>query len=323
MSETTVPQKDIRKIWEQLERLFDWAGTRSTPMAPANLASLREQVTIELNRVIERADALEQIPLLLEVEIDEKDGMRNVVIDMRDGTTRTFQTRVDWFDRAPGMPESAEALIAEAQAIAEEQRAIASREAARAKDNVVDYSAYEARIQDVTIRAERAEADLVAERGLNETQAERMAASAQRAEVAEERVRGLGQRIIEITQRAERAERALQGANSIHETYVAQTAGETERANLADQRYAAAEAERFEWRTRYLSETKVVNDALPSLAHLLVERTQSLEALEAAAAKAVALLGLKRFEKDTKASEIGEALQDALALRSDRSGGGE
>lgn len=317
MSETTVARRDIKRIWEQLERLFDWAGTRSTPMAPANLAALRETVTEELNRVIDRAESLEQVPLLREVEIKE-DGMRSVVIDMRDGTTRTFQTRVDWLDTAPGLPETAEALIAEAQAEAEMQRMIANQEAAKAKSSVVDAAGYEQRIQEATIRGDHAEADLEDERTLREAQASLLATAAQRAEEADERIKVLEQRVVEATQRAERAELNVKNANSVHETQAQQILAETERANRAEQRLVAAEAERVEWRSRFLAENAVVNDALPALSKLLVERTTSLEATEDAASEARALLSLKKFEKDAKAAAVVKALDDALQMRSDR-----
>lgn len=321
MSETTVVQRDIRRVWEQLERLFDWAGTRSTPMAPANLSALRETVTAELDRIIERAEALEQVPLLREVTVDEKDGMRTVVIDMRDGTTRTFQTRVDFFDRAPEMPETSEALIAQAQAEAEEQRAIAAAATARAEGSTVDVEEFHRRIGDVTARAERAEADLVAEHQLTETQADLLATATQRGKEADERIRALEQRIPELTQRAERAEDNLQRVNALHEAQAQQISVETNRANLAERRFAAAEAERVEWRDRWLVETKAMNDALPPLAKLLTERTASLEALEQAAEQAKALLSLKKFADEPKAAKVSEALGDALAMRSDRGAG--
>lgn len=320
MSETTTVVRNPRRIWEQLDRLFDWAGTRNTPMAPANLAALRESVTEELNRVIERAEALEKVPLLQEVSV-EKNGLRTVVIDMRDGTTRTFETRVDYFDQAPGMPETAEALIAEAQAAAEEQKAIAAREAARAESSVVDTEEFQRKIRDATLRAERAEADLVAEHQLTEMQAGLLGANAQRVAEADERIRTLEQRFPEVTQRAERAETALQRVNALHEAQARQFSVETERANLAEQRFAGAEAERVEWRARWLAETRAFNESVPPLTQLLAERTRSLESLESAAEAAKALLGQKRFADDAKAAKVAQALADALALRSDRSVG--
>jgi hypothetical protein len=320
MSEATVAQRDVRRVWEQLERLFDWAGTRNTPMAPANLAILREQVTTELTHIIERADALEQVPLLREVKLED-DGMRSVTIDMRDGKTRTFQTRVDWFDTAPGIPESVEALIAQAQAEAEVQKTLAAQESARAESNTVDAEKYENAIRDAASRAERAEADLVEERQLSEMQSGLLAASAQRETEYKERIRIVEKRLVETTQRAERVETTLQEANTLHQTQADRVSRETERANLAEARYAAAEAERVEWRSRWLVETKALNEALPPLAQLLVERTASLEALEKAAEQAKALLGLKRFEKDEKAAQVSQALADALSTRSDRSAG--
>jgi len=101
---TTDAQRDSRKVWTYLERLFDWAGTRSKPMSPTDLDDIRGQVTEGFERLVERADELERVPLLREV-VEEDDGTKTVVIDMRDGTTKMFQTRVDWLGGAPTLTD--------------------------------------------------------------------------------------------------------------------------------------------------------------------------------------------------------------------------
>jgi hypothetical protein len=94
-------RRDASAIQTNLERLLNWAGSRYTPMEKVQLDAIRRDVEENLRRLASKAATMETTPLLLAVTQDGE-GVRTVVIDMRDGTTRTFQTMVDFLDAAVG-----------------------------------------------------------------------------------------------------------------------------------------------------------------------------------------------------------------------------
>lgn len=122
MSETNA-QRELGRIRVALEKVYAWAGTKSSPMPEVDLKTIKEQIGGELDRLVARSDMLELAPLLREVTVNPKDGIRTVTFDMRDGTTRSFQTMVDWFDSAPvAEQEFDQAELMEAREMAESQR---------------------------------------------------------------------------------------------------------------------------------------------------------------------------------------------------------
>ena len=153
MTSWTDAQRDSRRTWSQLERLFDWAANRSKPMPPSDLASIRAQVTENLDRLVERADALERAPLLLGVS-EEEDGTKTVVFDMRDGTTQKFQTRVSWLDSSPTLPEPDSAELIGLQESYNDQVSLTENVMRRASD-------LEARIAELESILSRAESEIV------------------------------------------------------------------------------------------------------------------------------------------------------------------
>jgi hypothetical protein len=88
-------------------------------------------VTDVLQRLVDRADALERSPLLREV-VSEEDGTKTVVIDMRDGTTRKFQTRVDWFDNSQTLSDPVSPELLELRENYDDQVLLAQAETRRA-----------------------------------------------------------------------------------------------------------------------------------------------------------------------------------------------
>ena len=217
----TDAQRDSQKAWTYLERLFDWAGTRSKPMPPSDLDVIREQVTGSLDRLVKRADALERAPMLREV-IEDHEGTKTVVIDMRDGSTRKFQTRVDWFDSSPRLSDP---ISPEARDRIEEQTAIIIR-------------------------------------------------SGEVRETLEGRIDQLEQSLARAEDELSEARYALSGAD--------------EREAILDLALAAAEEkmqplleEREEWKQRYTTAAKVIDESLPAIADILVERTDEVAQLKA------------------------------------------
>ena len=222
----TDAQRDSRKAWTYLERLFDWAGTRSKPMPTSDLVIIRDQVTEALGRLVDRADVLERAPMLREV-LTEDDGTKTVVIDMRDGTTRRFQTRVDWLDAAETLsdpPVSSEVL--DLRDRLHDQMLLTQSENALARDLGAQVSG----LQELLSAAERDLSDL---RERSEVLAEegRRAGSESAEAVAEEKIR----RLIE---------------------------------------------ERDEWKQRWATASKVIDESLPAIAEILAERTAELNKLQ-------------------------------------------
>lgn len=220
----TDAQRDSQKAWTYLERLFDWAGTRSKPMPPSDLDVIREQVTGSLDRLVKRADALERAPLLREV-IKDEDGTKTVVIDMRDGSTRKFQTRVDWFDSSPRLSDPISPELLEARDRIEEQTAIIIH-------------------------------------------------SGEVRETLEGRIGQLEQSLARAEEELGEARYALSGAD--------------EREAILDLALAAAEEkiqplleEREEWKQRYTTAAKVIDESLPAIADILAERTDEVSQLKA------------------------------------------
>lgn len=220
----TDAQRDAQKVWTYLERLFDWAGTRSKPMPPSDLDVIREQVTENLDRIVDRADELERAPMLREV-IEDHDGTKTVVIDMRDGSTRKFQTRVDWFDGAPTLADPVPAELIEVRDRIEEQAAIIIR-------------------------------------------------SGEMCETLEGRIDQLEQSLARAEEELGEARYALSGAD--------------EREAILDVARAAAEEkiqplleEREEWKQRYTTAAKVIDESLPAIGEVLAERTAEVAKLKA------------------------------------------
>lgn len=227
MTLVTDAQRDSRKAWTYLERLFDWAGTRSKPMPASDLVIIRDQVTEALGRLVDRADALERAPMLREV-LAEDDGTKTVVIDMRNGTTRRFQTRVDWLDAADTLsdpPVSSEVL--ELRDRLWHQTLLTESENALARD----YEQQVAGLQERLSTTERNLSDLQ-ERSDALAEEESRAGSESAEAAAEEKIR----RLIE---------------------------------------------ERDEWKQRWKTASKVIDESLPAIAEILAERTAELEDVRA------------------------------------------
>lgn len=222
----TDAQRDSQKAWTYLERLFDWAGTRSKPMPPSDLDVIREQVTENLDRIVRRADALERAPMLLEV-IAEPDGTKTVVIDTRDGSTRKFQTRVDWFDNSPTLTDPVPAELIEVRDRLYEQILLTKEEAGKA------------------IEANERAAEL-----------EALLASAEE-ELFHTRERSLATA-------GEEREAGVQAAEAI-----------------AEKEINALIEERDQWKQRYTTAAKVIDESLPAIGEVLAERTAEVAKLKA------------------------------------------
>lgn len=147
MSETNA-QRELARVRVALEKLYAWTGTKSSPMPESDLRVIKEQIGGELDRLVARSDMLELAPLLREVTTNPKDGIRTVTFDMRDGTSRSFQTMVDWLDSAPvAEQEFDQRELMEAREFAESQRelifiateraAVALQQAAEAEERAV------------------------------------------------------------------------------------------------------------------------------------------------------------------------------------------
>jgi hypothetical protein len=185
-------------------------------MPPGDLVIIRDRVTGGFERLVNRVDALERVPILLEV-LEEGDGNKTVVIDMRDGTTRRFQTRIDWLDTADTLsdpPVSSEVL--ELRDRLHDQTLLTQSESRLARD----YEKQVSGLQELLSTAERDLSDM-RERSSALAEEERRARS-ESAEVAEEKIRLL----IE---------------------------------------------ERDEWKQRWATASKVIDESLPSIADLLSE----------------------------------------------------
>lgn len=196
-------------------------------MPASDLAAIRDEVTGGLERLVNRADELERAPMLREV-ITDADGTKTVVIDMRDGSTRKFQTRVDWFDTADTLsdpPVSSEVL--ELRDRLRHQTFLTESENALARDCEKQVS----ELQEFLSAAERDLSDL-RERSDELVEEGRRAASESAEAAAEEKIR----RLIE---------------------------------------------ERDEWKQRWATASKVIDESLPAIAEILAERTAELEDVRA------------------------------------------
>lgn len=146
-------RRDFRRIQSNLEKLAAWAGTRREPMSVTNLTAIREQLATDLERLTSRSEILEKTPVLLSVED------KTVTIDMRDGTTRSFETLVDYLETPP-----VDYRIADARAAVEEQRVFVEEAHARERDAL--QRADEAKAESVELRERLAEATRVIDQAL-------------------------------------------------------------------------------------------------------------------------------------------------------------
>lgn len=112
---STNSEKDVAKIGQSLEKLLNAA---SSTMPASDLEHLRNQIVGDLEGLSDRVGELEKVPMLREVSrsATDDDHVRTVVLDMRDGSTRTFQTEVDWLDAAPILNGSGSKDLAKAEA---------------------------------------------------------------------------------------------------------------------------------------------------------------------------------------------------------------
>lgn len=87
-------EQDARKVRLHIEKLYDWAGTKSSLMPESDLAFIRGEITTGLDRLIDRSLMLENTPMLRSMDKNLTTHVNTVVLDMRDGTTATFETLV-------------------------------------------------------------------------------------------------------------------------------------------------------------------------------------------------------------------------------------
>ncbi len=118
-------RRDARRIQSNLEKLTAWAGSRREPMSVSNLTTIKEQLSTDLERLASRSEILERTPVLLTVEMTSSDT-KIVTIDMRDGTTRSFETLVDYLETP-----LVDYRIADAQAAVEEATVFVNEAQAR------------------------------------------------------------------------------------------------------------------------------------------------------------------------------------------------
>lgn len=145
-------RRDARRIQSNLDKLIAWASVRREPMPQATLKVIKESLATDFERLVHRSEILEQTPMLVSVEHGEN-GAKTVTIDMRDGTTRSFQTLVDFLSTPP-----VDYRIADALATAEEAQRVAVeaelREAA-AQERVERLEAQLEKSEEERIEAER------------------------------------------------------------------------------------------------------------------------------------------------------------------------
>ena len=271
----TDAQRDSRKAWTYLERLFDWAGTRSKPMPVSDLVIIRDQVTEALGRLVDRADALERAPMLREV-LAEDDGTKTVVIDMRDGTTRRFQTRVDWLDTADTLsdpPVSSEVL--ELRDRLRDQILLTESENALARDCEKQVTGLQERLS-------------TTERDLSDLR-ERSSA------LDDALVRDYEQQVSALHERLSTAERDLSVLQELLSSAERDLSDLREQSSAEEERRAGSEGaeavveekirrlieERDEWKQRWATASKVIDESLPAIAEILAERTAELEDVRA------------------------------------------
>ena len=172
----TDAQRDSRKVWTYLERLFDWAGTRSKPMPASDLATIRDQVSEGLGRLVDRADALERAQMLREVLTDD-DGTKTVVVDMRDGSTRKFQTRVDWLDTSYLLADPISPDLVELRDKYDEQAALIAEQTAKGISLDILVSELQTLLSEAEAETVKTREDFWAMAAEREEEAERSAAA--------------------------------------------------------------------------------------------------------------------------------------------------
>lgn len=275
MKSVSDAQRDSQRVWSYLDRLFDWAGNRNKPMPPSDLLEIRSQVTDSLNRLSKRADDLEKAPLLRLVEIDPE-GMRTVTFDMRDGTTRKFQTRADWFDESPtiGDPVPAEVIELRDQ-LAEQvgETAVQAQLAALAQQEILVLRA-EVEAARTSLGDKQVEPSGVSE---EEVQARLRAAE----ELSDAKIKELEQ---DRDHWRDMHAKAAESVETWRERFTATTKTIEEigaETSAASKTYSAEivrlEVDRDEWKKRYLVAATVIDEALPAITDLLTEKTKELE----------------------------------------------
>lgn len=258
-------QRDSQKVWSYLDRLFDWAGNRSKPMPASDLDDIRSQVTEALTRLAKRADELERAPLLRSVEI-APDGTRTITFDMRDGTTRKFQTRVDWFDESPTLSDPVPAEVIELRELLEQQIARTDEEIQKStalRESLVARDAQLVAAEHLLVEARDRSALTADEARLAGAQAVQEDAALQILEAEIDRDRWKA-KCLETAKMIEslpsREQEAIENAKGNTEAMVKEI--------------ARLEADRDQWKEWHRIASRVIDESLPVIADLLAERTR-------------------------------------------------
>jgi len=259
--------RDYRRVRTNLERLFDWAGTRNKPMSESNLLSLRSQVTSDLDRIVDRGARLERAPSLISVSTDAE-GIRTVVMDMKDGTTRSFQTRVDWIDSAISFERSDVVDVG----TYEDQSRLLDREVDRAESAEVRVSseAERADAAEALVEKVRAQLNLYID-NLDECKSlltearKRVAAAAGRVSHQTERADAAENQARTVEAQLNRSEEKLEEC----EQRLSSLVGERDRADRADSLVADLESKLENCKEQHKAAVKVIDDALPAISEYL------------------------------------------------------